>query len=186
MNQKSRVKDTALISFADNLTDCTLLQSKLASYTVSDQKNQKLFKAVHLFHCVSVGSFAYDHNNHHKWVTLGIIKAIEGHFRHKSQICVRVWVFFVSYPNGKGVQGKGFRFGFQRSENCYPFFFFCQKVCPHCTRVQKTEDKVEYKIQLYFVFDNILYYIVPRLGPSLVVCTTTFGCCAWWPFELIS
>ena len=49
----------------------------------------------------------------------------------------------------------------------------------HCTRVQKTEDKVEYKIQLYFVFDNILYYIVPRLGPSLVVCTTTFGCCAW-------
>ena len=150
MNQKSRVKDTALISFADNLTDCTLLQSKLAIYAVSDQKNQKLFKAVHLFHCVSVGSFAYDHNNHHKWVTLGIIKAIEGHFRHKSQICVRVWVFFVSYPNGKGIQGKGFRFGFQRSENCYPFFFVkrCVPTAPG-SRKRRIRSNTKYNCILY-------------------------------------
>jgi len=135
------------------------------------KKIKTLFKAVHLLHCVSVGPFAYDHYNHHKWVTLGLY-AIEGHFRHKSQICVRVWAFFVSYPNGKGIQGKRFRFRFQRSENCYPFFFFFKRCVPTAPGTRKR------RIRSY------TKYIVPWLGPSWVVCTTTFGCCAWWPFEL--
>lgn len=101
---------------------CTLAIK--ASYAVSDQKNQKHYLKQCIFCTVCL------------WGPLPMITTItinewlwglyarEGHFRHKSQICVRVWVFFVSYPNGKAIQGKRFRFRFQRSENCYTCFYF--------------------------------------------------------------
>lgn len=119
-NQQIKIH-TALISFDDNLTGCTLLQSKLAMRSLT-KKTQEHYLKQCIFCTVCL------------WGPLPMITTIiinewlwrlyarEGHFRHKSQICVRVWVFFVSYPNGKGIRGKRFRFRFQRSENCYPFF----------------------------------------------------------------